>query len=1069
MRTPQYQKYLAFSLLLLGLTHGEPGQAQSVAPAVDGVGTVVTQSGQQLNISGGTLSEDGANLFHSFQQFGLEANQTANFLSNPAVHNILSRVVGGDPSIINGLIQVTGGQSNLYLLNPAGIIFGSTASLNVPASFTATTASGIGFENGWFNAVGSSPYQSLVGDPSNFVFQSSQPGAIVSAGNFVISSGQSFSLLGGIVINTGSISAPDGNITIAAIPGQTLVHLGQQDSLLTLELQPLSSQFAASTLPYTPLSLPQLLTGGGSSTVTGVTVKPDGTIQLTGSGVKIPAAMGTAIASGQLSVANAQGTASTSNPTLTPSINVLGTQVGLIGAAVDASRMADGGVVRIGGDYQGQGQIPKATSTYVSRDTTIRADSLHQGDGGQVIVWADDSTRFYGSISAQGGPFGGNGGLIETSGKNYLDVMGASIRTTAPQGNPGLWLLDPRNVTIRDGATSGGAFSGGNPNIFAPSTDNTIISTADIIAALNNGVSVKIVTGTIGAQAGNIVVESPLNITAKGNPTFSLEATNDITVNQSITSSGALNISFLAGNTMTLNAPVKTGGGNFTSNSLSQSGGSQVDTAGGGQTGEVSIRSLNDLANQSFLDPQQVGQVSDRNGGPAGDQRPGGDRNLGQRLGGPGAAASGPNRGPGELQSGRLGQAERQLKAEFAGHLRIRGDLPLPRSSKDVLTQVQSLSGVKPALVYLNFAPGLVATESTLNTTTEQAHQDDELEIILVTPDGESIAKRVAGATRQKVLEVADTFTSQVADPRKVNTDNYLDSAQQLYRWLITPIEPELQAKRISNLAFISVTGLRFIPVAALHDGNQFLIEKYSIGLMPSLDLTDTRYVNLKNAQVLAAGASTFSEQAPLPAVPAELSVITQELGQGRSLLNDSFTLNNLKSERQRHPYQVIHLATHGEFQRGALDNSYIQLWDSKLHLGQIREMGWNNPPVELLVLSACRTALGDDEAELGFAGFALQAGVKSALASLWYISDEGTLAFMSEFYQQLRLAPIKAEALRQTQIAMLKGEVTIQDGQLRSSRGGEISLPPEIATISNRTLTHPFYWAAFTLIGSPW
>src|SRR6476646_7483467 len=300
------------------------------------------------------------------------------------------------------------------------------------------------------------------------------------------------------------------------------------------------------------------------SAATGVSVNPDGTIQLTGSGVKIPTDGGTAIAGGQLSVANPEGATDASTPTLTPSINILGTQVGLIDATLDASSPANGGVVRIGGDYQGQGQIPNAAFTYVSPTTSIQADSLHQGDGGRVIVWAEDSTRFYGSISVQGGPLGGNGGFIETSGKNYLDVTGASVRATSPQGNPGLWLLDPRNVTIRDIPSSGGTFSGGNPSIFSSSTDDAIISSADIIAALNNGISVKIVTGLVGAQAGNIVVDSPLNIAANGNPTLSLEAANNITVNQSIISSGALNISLLAGNAITLNAIVKTGGGNFT-------------------------------------------------------------------------------------------------------------------------------------------------------------------------------------------------------------------------------------------------------------------------------------------------------------------------------------------------------------------------------------------------------------------------------------------------------------------------------------------------------------------------
>ena len=143
-------------------------------------------------------------------------------------------------------------------------------------------------------------------------------------------------------------------------------------------------------------------------------------------------------------------------------------------------------------------------------------------------------------------------------------------------------------------------------------------------------------------------------------------------------------------------------------------------------------------------------------------------------------------------------------------------------------------------------------------------------------------------------------------------------------------------------------------------------------------------------------------------------------------------------------------------------------MWNTKLRLDQLRQLGWNNPPVELLVLSACRTALGDEQAELGFAGFAVQAGVKSAMASLWSVSDEGTLGLMTEFYQQLRQTPIKAEALRSAQLAMLKGEVRLEGGQLRSP-GENVSLPPQLMNRADKTLNHPYYWGAFTIIGSPW
>jgi CHAT domain-containing protein len=137
-----------------------------------------------------------------------------------------------------------------------------------------------------------------------------------------------------------------------------------------------------------------------------------------------------------------------------------------------------------------------------------------------------------------------------------------------------------------------------------------------------------------------------------------------------------------------------------------------------------------------------------------------------------------------------------------------------------------------------------------------------------------------------------------------------------------------------------------------------------------------------------------------------------------------------------------------------------------------INQLGWNNPPVELLVLSACRTAVGDQSAELGFAGLAIATGAKSALASLWYVSDASTLGLMTEFYTHLQNSTIKAEALRQAQLAMLRGNVSIEGGELRGSeqqRGGLV-LSPEISEEEgDRNFSHPFYWSGFTLVGSSW
>ncbi|NER78734.1 MAG: DUF4347 domain-containing protein [Leptolyngbya sp. SIO1D8] len=261
----------------------KPVQAQSITTDPNGTQTIVAPNGDRYDISGGTLSGDGANLFHSFEQFGLSQNEIANFLSNPNIQNILGRVVGGDPSVINGLIQVSGSHANLYLLNPAGVIFGPEATLNVPADFMVTTANGIGLGDGWFNAVGENDYASLMGDPHSLLFSTTQPGSIVNAGNLAVGEGQNLSLIGGTVVNTGTLSAAgDGNVTVAAIPGQRRVRISHPDMLLSLELYQVEAD--ANGLA-SALSLSELLTGGDVTVATGVEVDEAGRTWLRGTEV----------------------------------------------------------------------------------------------------------------------------------------------------------------------------------------------------------------------------------------------------------------------------------------------------------------------------------------------------------------------------------------------------------------------------------------------------------------------------------------------------------------------------------------------------------------------------------------------------------------------------------------------------------------------------------------------------------------------------------------------------------------------------------------------------------------
>src|SRR4028119_1034127 len=469
--------------------------AQPITPAADGTNTLVTPDGNRYDISGGSFSSEGANLFHSFTQFGLSEGQTANFLTNPNIQNILGRITGGNPSLINGLIQVTGGNSNLFLMNPAGMIFGPDSSLNVPGSFNATTATGIGFGNNqWFSAIGNNNWATLIGKPNSFAFTASQGGSIVNSGNLTVTPGESLSLVGGTVVNTGQLNAPGGNILISAVPDNNLVRISQAGNLLNLEIGPTATGGSLPNNWTQPvLSLPQLLTGKGAEQATSLTVNPNGEVVLTG-GVAVPVTAGTAIASGTLDVSGDSG----------GNVNILGEKVGVIAGNINASGINGGGNVLIGGDYQGLGTVPNALRTFVSRDSTINADAVSNGNGGRVIVWADETTRFNGNITARGGLFSGNGGFAEVSGKQSLDFQGlVDLRSTF--GIAGTLLLDPTDITISTGGNAGGTFAEG---VFAPAGATSTINNETLQTQLGLG-NVTISTESDSPNQGDITVSAP--------------------------------------------------------------------------------------------------------------------------------------------------------------------------------------------------------------------------------------------------------------------------------------------------------------------------------------------------------------------------------------------------------------------------------------------------------------------------------------------------------------------------------------------------------------------------------
>ncbi len=322
------------------------------------------------------------------------------------------------------------------------------------------------------------------------------------------------------------------------------------------------------------------------------------------------------------------------------------------------------------------------------------------------------------------------------------------------------------------------------------------------------------------------------------------------------------------------------------------------------------------------------------------------------------------------------------------------------------------------------------------------------------------VLRRVQGeVSRERILKTARDFRKAVSDRSDLDRQTYLKPAQQLYQWIVADLEPQFRANNIDTLLFSMDDGLRSIPFAALHDGRQFLAERYSTALLPSFGLTNTQSApNLVQRPMLAMGVAKSTQGlSPLPAVAAEIATITEQLwaGPSRSTLDERSTLSNLKTFSREQRFGTLHLATHAIFQPGSLNNSYIQFWDGQLTLPRLRQLAqdleWpESPTLDLLVLSACQTALGSKEAELGFAGTAVNAGVASVVASLWTVEDQTTLDTMTGFYRALPTAPTKSVALQEAQRRLMYQTVNEGWGAAPAT-----------------TIRHPYYWAGYTVIGN--
>ena len=314
-------------------------------------------------------------------------------------------------------------------------------------------------------------------------------------------------------------------------------------------------------------------------------------------------------------------------------------------------------------------------------------------------------------------------------------------------------------------------------------------------------------------------------------------------------------------------------------------------------------------------------------------------------------------------------------------------------------------------------------------------------ELLISLPDG----------IHQFVVPVSSDLITQTVVEFQKNLQTrtnfrFIQQAQQLYGWLIRPVYKQLLQYHINTLVIVPDGPLRMIPMAALYndENNHFLIEDFAIATTPGLNLTEPRHLPKDHLKILLNGLSkAVQDFAPLPNVPQEIENIHALFTESTVLLDQTYLLAEVKKALQQTPYSIVHIASHGQFDRNP-KKTFVLTYDDKLTMDRLENLlafsQSRQEPVELLTLSACQTAVGDEQSALGLAGVAIKAGARSALASLWFVNDEATSVLISEFYQELKKPGLsRAQALQNAQKKL----------------------------ITTPAFRHPAYWAAFLLIGS--
>ncbi|MDM8566490.1 CHAT domain-containing protein [Candidatus Halobeggiatoa sp. HSG11] len=317
----------------------------------------------------------------------------------------------------------------------------------------------------------------------------------------------------------------------------------------------------------------------------------------------------------------------------------------------------------------------------------------------------------------------------------------------------------------------------------------------------------------------------------------------------------------------------------------------------------------------------------------------------------------------------------------------------------------------------------------------------NRVELLLTTSD--DMHQIVVPVDNKQIKQVILDFSKNL---QRVTEGRFIKQSKQLYDWMIRPIEEHIAKYDIKTLIVVPDGPLRTIPFAALYNDSEkkFLFDYVALAVTPSLTLTDPRPLPRKNTKVLLNGLSkSVQDFSALPSVIKEIGDVDKLFDNSTTLIDENFLLQTVTTTLENSPYDIVHISSHGQFDRNP-KYSFLLTYDDKLTMDRLEKLFRLNDlrkkQVELLTLSACQTAVGDERAALGLAGVAIKAGARSALASLWFVDDNATSQLITDFYKQLQNPNLsKAQALQNAQRNLA----------------------------SKRKYRHPAYWSPFLLIGN--